>query len=319
MTTGAPKTALLLAGQGSERVGMGTDIAAGCSGCRDTLALADETLGLPLSDWMAYGPPELLRQTEVAQPALLAVGVAQGAHLRLLGLEPVALAGHSLGQYTALVLAGSLKLSDAVRLVAVRGRLMQRTVPAGKGAMAAVSGLSREEVQAVCDESGRLGVVGIACYNAPCRLVLSGASAAVAAAMDACWERGGGVTELAVSAPFHSELLRPMQEEFARKVAATLIVEPRIPVVDNVTGRPLTSATAVRTSLVRQVIAPVQFEKSLETLAGQGIEQFVSCGPGAANLKFASLTTPDIGRLTFEDVTAGSPARGGAHVRQVRR
>jgi [acyl-carrier-protein] S-malonyltransferase len=315
----APPTALLLAGQGSERVGMGNTLATGCSGCRDTLALADEALGLPLSQWMANGPDELLRQTEVAQPALLAVGVAQGEHLRMLDVAPAALAGHSLGQYTALVLAGSLRLADAVRLVAGRGRLMQRTVRPGKGAMAAVSGLTPEQVVAVCEHGSRFGTVDVACRNAPGRVVLSGEATAVAAAVDACWEAGGGATELPVSAPFHSELLRPMLPEFARLVDAIPVAAPQIPVVDNVTGLPLTGAAAVRRSLVRQVTAPVLFEKSLKYLAQLGIQRFINCGPGAAALKFATLTVPDIRRVTFEDLTAARFGIGGAHAGQVRR
>ncbi|MGQ0842370.1 ACP S-malonyltransferase [Actinokineospora sp.] len=314
----AESTALLLAGQGSERVGMGADLAAVCGGCRETFALAEQALGQPLSRWMAEGPQDVLRRTEVAQPALLALGVAQGEHLRLLGVEPVALAGHSLGQYTALVLAGALGLADAVRLVAARGRLMQRTVPRGRGAMVAVAGLTMTEVAAACATGRTHGVVDVACFNAPGRLVLSGETAAVAAAAAACWEAGGGTTDLPVSAPFHCELLAPMVPEFAGMVAETPVAAPRVPVVDNVTACPLRDAEAVRQSLVDQIVAPVLFEESLKTLAQMGVQRFIGCGPGAAALKFASLTTPEIRRVTFDDLTAAHRGVGGAHVGSLR-
>lgn len=311
-------TALLMAGQGNERIGMGAGLADRCPGCRDVFAAADEALGRPLSQWMAEGPEDLLRHTEIAQPALLTVGVAQGEHLRLLGVEPDVLAGHSLGQYTALVLAGALALPDAVRLVSERGRLMQTTVPRGRGAMAAVSGLTRTEIADACAQARPHGVVTVACFNAPGRVVLSGDAAAVAEATAACWEAGGGIAELPVSAPFHSELLGPMLPEFADLVAATPIAEPRIPVIDNVTAEPLTDAAAIRRSLVDQIVAPVLFEESLITLARMGVERFIGCGPGAAALKFASLTTPDIARYTCDDVREHHDW-GGEHVGSLQR
>jgi len=307
-------TALLLAGQGSERVGMGAGLVQACTGCRETFTMADQALGQPLSAWMADGPDDVLRRTEVAQPALLAMGVAQGEHLRSLGVEPTALAGHSLGQYTALVLAGAIRFGDAVRLVAERGRLMQRAVPRGHGAMVAVSGLEREEVALAIGRGREHGVVGVACFNAPGRFALSGQSAAVAAAADACWDEGGGVTDLPVSVPFHSDLLEPMVSEFRRLVADTPVVAPRIPVVDNVTARPLAGdADAVRHSLVDQIMAPVLFEESLHTLERLGTRRFIGCGPGAAALKFASLTSPDVHRVRFEDLAADQLHLGGAH------
>lgn len=310
-------TAFLLAGQGAEQVGMGAELVAGCTGCRETFALADDALGRPLSRWMAEGPEDVLRQTENAQPALLTLGVAQGEHLRMLGVEPVALAGHSLGQYTALVLAGALTFPDALRLVAERGKLMQQAVPRGHGAMVAVAGLTAEEIALACKQGSEHGVVEVACFNAPERVVLSGAAAAVAVAADACWDSGGGTSELPVSAPFHCSLLEPMLPEFTELVAATPITDPRVAVVDNVTARPLRDAAAVRRSLVDQIVAPVRFEESLETLARLGVDRFIGCGPGAAALKFASLTTPDVQRATFDDLAASLLDIGGAHVGQV--
>ncbi|MGH3431649.1 MAG: ACP S-malonyltransferase [Thermocrispum sp.] len=312
-------TALLLAGQGSERVGMAAESAAGCAGCHEAFLTADRTLDQPLSRLMTEGPEDVLRQTQTAQPALLTLGVAQGRHLLARGIGPVAVAGHSLGQYTALVLAGALAFEDALTLVAARGRMMQQAVPHGRGAMVAVSGLSREQLVRVCDGAQEYGQVGVACFNAPRRAVLSGDAAAVSAAAGACWDEGGGTTELPVSVPFHSELLQPMLTGFAREVAATPVADARIPVVDNVTAQPLREATAIRRSLVDQVVAPVLFEESLRTLAALGARRFVGCGPGRAGLTFASLTLPGIRRMSFPEAAAAESGAegGGAHGGQV--
>ncbi|MCE7002119.1 ACP S-malonyltransferase [Kibdelosporangium philippinense] len=306
-------TALLFAGQGSERVGMGAELTAACAGCRDVFAAADEALSRPLSRWIAQGPEDVLRSTEIAQPALLTVGVAQGQHLLALGIKPVALVGHSLGQYTALVTAGALNFSDAVRLVAARGQLMQQTVPRGAGAMVAVSGLSRENLEVACKLGNEHGVVGVACFNAPDRAVLSGETNAVAVAADVCEDAGGGVVALPVSAPFHSALLAPMVPKFARLVAETPVQAPRIPVVDNVTAQPLGDADAVRKSLVDHIERPVLFDDSLRTLAELGVQRLIGCGPGIAGLTFASRTIPDVPRVTFEETAAAPWNMGGAH------
>jgi [acyl-carrier-protein] S-malonyltransferase len=307
-------TALLFAGQGSERVGMGAELTAACAGCRATFAAADEALDRPLSRWIEEGPEDVLRSTEIAQPALLTVGVAQGEHLLAHGIEPVALAGHSLGQYTALVTAGALNFIDAVRLVAARGQLMQQAVPRGAGAMVAVSGLPPEALAVACKLGNEHGVVGVACFNAPGRAVLSGEADAVAIAADACEDVGGGVVALPVSAPFHSALLAPMVPQFAQLVAETPVQAPRIPVVDNVTAQPLRDADAVWKSLVDQIEAPVLFEDSLRTLIELGVQCVVGCGPGIAGLRFASRTIPDVPRATFEEIAAATCDVGGAHV-----
>lgn len=307
-------TAFLFAGQGSERVGMGTELTAACAGCRATFAAADEALDQPLSRWIEEGPEDVLRSTEIAQPALLTVGVAQGRHLLAHGIKPVALAGHSLGQYTALVTAGAMNFRDAVRLVAARGHLMQQAVPRGAGAMVAVSGLHWEALAAACKVGNEHGTVGVACFNAPGRAVISGEAGAVAVTADACENAGGGVVTLPVSAPFHSALLAPIVPEFAQLVAETPVQAPRIPVVDNVTAQPLHDADAVRKSLVDQIEDPVLFEDSLHTLVELGAQRVIGCGPGVAGLKFASLTIPDVPRTTFEVAAASTRDARGAHV-----
>jgi [acyl-carrier-protein] S-malonyltransferase len=235
--------------------------------------------------------------------------VAHARHLLERGLAPHALAGHSLGQYSALVVAGALDFADAVRLVAARGRLMQETVPEGAGAMAAVVGLERETVYEVCRAIAASGggVVDVACHNAPGQTVISGATAAVRAAGARCEDEGGGVVPLAVSAPFHCALLEPMVAAFAALVGACAVRDPRLPVIDNVTARPLESADEVRRSLVAQVTAPVLFEESLGRLAAGGTARYVQCGPGKSLLAFARRVAPGAAMQTFEEA-AGDAA-----------
>jgi [acyl-carrier-protein] S-malonyltransferase len=299
--------AFLFAGQGSQSVGMGSALAATCADCRATLAAADRAADFPLSRIMAEGTAAELRRTAVAQPALLALAVAHARHLAGLGLAPAALAGHSLGQYAALVVAGALDLESAVRLVAARGRLMQETVPEGAGAMTAILGLERERVEAACAAARARGAVQIACYNAPGQTVISGAREAVAAASEACEEEGAGVVPLEVSAPFHSDLLAPMVPAFARLVEAAPVRDPELPVLDNVTARPLARAADVRRSLVAQVTAPVLFEESLRELGARGISRFVQCGPGKAVLGFAKRAAPGARLETFEEAAEARP------------
>lgn len=293
--------AFLFSGQGSQTVGMGAALVASCDECRATFEAADRALGFPLSEKMAKGPEDDLRRTEIAQPAILTLSVAHARHLMSQGLAPDALAGHSLGQYSALVVAGALDFASAVRLVAARGRLMQETVPEGEGAMMAIVGLDRELVYSACEAAQRIGAVNVACHNAPGQTVISGARAAVAAAADSCEEEGGGVMPLAVSAPFHCQLLSPMVPAFARLIEATAIADPALPVIDNVTARSLPDASAVRTSLIAQITAPVLFEESIRYLTEMGTNRFIQCGPGTSLLAFTKRSTRGVKCEAFED------------------
>jgi [acyl-carrier-protein] S-malonyltransferase len=293
----------LFAGQGSQTVGMGADVAAAYANWQGTLDAADSALGFPLSKIMAEGPEEELRRTEIAQPAILTLSVAHARHLLELGVVPQALAGHSLGQYSALVVAGALDFTSAVRLVAERGRLMQETVPEGMGAMHAIVGLDRDVVYQACELIQPAGVVNVASHNAPGQTVISGARDAVTAAADWCEEQGGAAIPLAVSAPFHSQLLLPMVPSFTRLVAATAFTDPVLPVIDNVTARPLPDAASVRQSLIAQITAPVLFEESLRYLVDAGTARFVQCGPGNSLLGFAKRVARGAELLTFEEAT----------------
>jgi len=299
-------TAFLFAGQGSQSVGMGKDLASSCPHCAALFERADEILRFPLRRAMWEGSADDLRLTAVLQPALLALEVAQARHLRAVGRSADWLAGHSVGQYSALVVADSLPFEDALHLVRERGLLMQEAVPDGVGAMAAVLGLDRAEIRRLCRTVN--GVVGIASHNAPGNTVISGDRAAVAEASALCGEAGATIVEVPVSAPFHTALLEQMVPPFTALVEKASFRDPRIPVVDNVGARPLTDAASVRRSLVLQVSAPVLFEESLRFLVERGAGEFVQCGPGRNVLEFVKRIHPAARVLPFEEAAAGTPA-----------
>jgi [acyl-carrier-protein] S-malonyltransferase len=295
------KLAFLLSGQGSQKVGMGVALAEYCAECRAMFEAADRALGFPLSKIMAEGPAEELRRTAITQPALVTLTVIQARYLMSLGLIPDVLAGHSLGQTAAFVVADALDFESTVRLVAARGQLIQQTVPEGEGGMMAIVGLDREIVYAACDEARALGVVNVACHNAPGQTVISGDKMAVAAAAERCEAAGGGVVPIAVSAPFHCDLLTPMVPLYARLLETTTFKDPVIAVIDNVTAEPITRAAAARQSLITQLTAPVLFEESLRYLADAGVRHFIQCGPGKNLLTFARRVVPKAEFMTFEE------------------
>jgi [acyl-carrier-protein] S-malonyltransferase len=299
-------TAFLFAGQGSQSVGMGSDLASACTSCAALFARAEQVLDFPLRHAMWKGTPDELRHTAVLQPAMLTLEVAQARHLAALGRRPEWLAGHSVGQYSALVVAESLPFEDALHLVRERGQLMQDAVPDGVGAMAAVLGLDRAEIRRLCKSI--TGVVGIASHNAPGNTVISGEAAAVAEASTLCRQAGASVVEVSVSAPFHTALLEPMVPPFSKLVDKASFRDPRVPVIDNASGRPLDDAAAVRRSLVLQVSAPVLFEESLRYLVERGVNEFIQCGPGKSVLDFAQRISPGARVSTFEQATKGGTA-----------
>ncbi len=294
-------TAFLFSGQGSQKVGMGMDLAATCDDCRITIMSADEALDCRLTQIMACGPEEELAYTGNAQPAILCLSVAHARHLQKSGIQPDILAGHSLGVYSALVVAGALDFHAALRLVAQRGRLMQQTVPLGQGAMMAIVGLERELVYDAVREARSAGVVNVAGHNSPGQTVISGEVAAVERAAELCEEEGGGAVPLKVSAPFHCDLMAPMLPEFSRLIENTPFGDLEIPVIDDVTGKPFPSSAAVRESLIEQITSPILFEEGLYYMVAAGVNRFVQCGPGKSLLNFAQRVAPKAELCTFEE------------------
>ncbi len=300
--------ALLFAGQGSQVPGMGASLAETCDGCRATFAAADAALGYSLHRVLVSGTAEELRRTEITQPALLTLGVAHAEHLAGLGIRPTMVLGHSLGQYTALVASGALSFEDALRLVALRGKLMQEAVPEGEGAMVVISGLDIAHVEEACTRSrveSSAMAASIACINAPRQLVIAGPASAVDMASTWCEEAGGGIIQLEVSAPFHCPMLTPMIPGFREALAKVVIRKPMIPVIDNVTGVAVWEPDAIRSFLLRHLTEPVQFAASLSYAASQGVRRFVQCGPGASLLSFVKRCVPGAIGTTFEQELQG--------------
>jgi [acyl-carrier-protein] S-malonyltransferase len=303
------RTAFLFAGQGDQFVGMGMALYQSCDPCRRLLEAACAAVDLPLLRLMAEGPAERLAATLAAQPATVAVAVAEADHLAHAGERPDAVLGHSVGHLAALVVAGSLDLPAAMRLAVARARAMQAAVPAGVGAMAAVVGLAADTVEAACRAARPLGEVGVACYNAPGRQVISGRAPAVAAASARCEAAGGATVPLAISIPSHSALMAPAAPALAAALAAETLRPPDRPVLDAATLTYLTDAAAVRRSLLAQLTAPVRFEDCLERLAADGVETWVGCGPGRATLGFVRRTLPGARtRLAADRLAAPLPA-----------
>ena len=273
--------AFIFPGQGSQRVGMGQAFAAADPIVRDTFAQADAALGTPLSRLCFEGPESELTLTENTQPAILTVSVAIARVLEARGWRPDFYAGHSLGEYSAHVAAGTFGFADAVRTVRNRGRYMQEAVPVGTGAMAAILGLDGEAVAAACAEAANGEVVSPANLNAPGQVVIAGDRAAVERAGAAAKARGAKrVIPLAVSAPFHCALMKPAEDRLAPELRALAVHAPRRPVVANIDAEPKTDGAAAVEALVRQVSGAVRWEAVVRRLASEGVRTYVEVGPG---------------------------------------
>jgi len=275
--------AFLFPGQGSQAVGMGKDLFEEFPVVRRTFEEADASLGYPISQLCFDGPEEKLKLTEITQPAILTVSIAAQRVLAENGIAPQFVAGHSLGEYSAHVCAGTLKFADAVRLVRNRGKYMQDAVPVGVGAMAAVLALPIERLQAVCEQAARETdlVVSPANINSPDQIVISGNKAAVERAAELAKEAGAKrIVMLPVSAPFHCSLMKPAQDNLAKDLAQADVDNPHIPVICNVDASAVSSGTVAREKLIQQVTGAVQWVPSIETLVANGGNIFIEVGPG---------------------------------------
>jgi len=273
--------AFLFPGQGSQAVGMGRAFHAASAAARAVFEEASDALGLDMARLAFEGPEAELALTANTQPAVLTVSVAAAAAAAERGLVPALAAGHSLGEYTALVVAGALRFRDAVRLVRRRGEFMQEAVPVGTGAMAAILGLELAAVEALCAEAADGQVVEVANINAPTQIVIAGHRPAVERAVRLAAARGGGRSVmLPVSAPFHCRLMQPAAERLRVELEAVAVADPRLPVARNVDGELTRAAAEVRPALVRQVASPVRWTACVERLAAAGATAFVELGPG---------------------------------------
>ena len=268
-------------GQGSQQVGMGRELAALYPVAKETFEEADEALGYKLSELCFEGPEDQLRLTEITQPAILTASVAAWRVLQSQGITPSYVVGHSLGEYSANVAAGTLSFADAVGTVRNRGKYMQEAVPVGVGAMAAIVAMAAEEVEKVCAECAQGEVCQAANLNSPDQTVISGSKAAVERATVLAKKRGAKrALILPVSAPFHCALMQPAQDRLAADLHALNLHGPDVPVMCNVDAVLVTTADASRDALTRQVTGAVQWVKSMHGLIALGVENFVEVGPG---------------------------------------
>jgi [acyl-carrier-protein] S-malonyltransferase len=273
--------ACIFPGQGSQKVGMGKALSEAFPECRQVFDEADAALGESLSGLCFEGPEDRLALTENTQPAILAASIAAWRLLAARGLKPAFVAGHSLGEYSAHVAAGTFSFADAVRVVRRRGRYMQEAVPVGAGAMAAILGLDEDKVAQACAEAAQGEVVSPANPNGPGQVVIAGARDAVARASEAARALGARrVVALPVSAPFHCALMRPAEARLEPELRSLETADPRIPVVANVDAAPKREAWAAVSALVAQVSAPVRWEAVVRRLASEGVTTYVEVGPG---------------------------------------
>ncbi len=272
---------------------------------RRIFAETDGALSFPLSELCFEGPAEELQLTENTQPGILATSVAAAEVLAEKGIRPDFVAGHSLGEYSALVVAGALRLPDALRLVRRRGQYMQEAVPVGEGAMAALLGLDLSLVEQVCGEAARGEVVSPANINSPGQVVIAGHRSAVERAAELARGRGAKrVVMLNVSAPFHCALMRPAEERLAVDLDRVELSPPRVPLVNNFAAEVVRSTEAVREGLKRQVTAPVLWEKSIRVLRHEGVEAFVELGPGRTLLGLLRQIDREATGLHVEDLAS---------------
>lgn len=273
------KIALLFPGQGSQYVGMANDLFANSVEAKEMIKTADDALGINLSYIMFNGPEEQLKQTEFTQPAIFLHSVILASLIRT--INPTAAAGHSLGEYSALVSAGAIQFYDAIKLVRARGIAMQQAGRVNTGTMAAIIGLAKEKVLEACSETSSAGIVRPANFNSPDQVVISGSVEGVLKAMEVCKSKGAKlVKQLVVSGAFHSPLMQPAKDELKEALDRSPIYDARFPVYSNVAAMPMKKKEEIISALFEQVTAPVKWEETINNMISDGVEEFFEVGPG---------------------------------------
>lgn len=298
-----PGLALCFPGQGSQKPGMGKDVAETSAAARMVFEAADDVLGMPLSRLCFEGPEEELIRTANAQPAILVTSLAllaAAVENGTIDRTPRLCAGHSLGEYTALVAAGSLAFEDALRLVRERGRLMEEAGREQPGTMAAVVGLNDGAVEEICTDSG----AEVCNYNSPGQVVIGGSPEAVERACRLAKERGGRGLPLRVSGAFHTSLMEAATASFAQALERTAIADPTVPVIGNVSGEPLRTAQEVVCELREQIRRPVRWQQSIERMIGEGVTRFVEVGPGRVLTTMLKRAAPQVKAIAIDGVGA---------------
>jgi len=303
------KIAMMFPGQASQYPGMGKDLAEKFPEARAVFDEADRVLGFPLSRMCFEGSEEDLKQTANTQPAILAVSVAAFRVLTgkngVPSIKPDFVAGHSLGEYSALVAAESLSLADALKLVRQRGKFMQEAVPAGEGAMAAIMGLSSKQVHEICRRASNGEIVSAANLNSPEQTVISGHTAAVKRAVELASQDGAKrAVILPVSAPFHCALMQPARDRMEKALSSVEFRDPRIPVVTNADAEVISTGVEARDALMRQITLPVLWEESISELMQQGVRTFVEVGPGRVLCGLLRQIDRSVHSLNVEDETS---------------
>ena len=293
---------LVFPGQGSQSVGMGRALYEAHPVVRTVYEEAGTILGYDVAALCFEGPADRLNRTEYTQPALLTASLAALRLLEPLGLRPLAVAGHSLGEYSALVAAGGLTFGSALSLVQKRGRYMAEAVPSGSGLVAAILGLDPDEVREACREASAVGVVAPANFNCPGQVVIAGEKAAVEKAIELAKSKGARkAIPLPVSVPVHTPLMQKAADRLAADVAAVTWLDLAVPLVNNADAKPLKSAADVRASLIRQLPSPVRWEESVKVMSGLGVTTFIEVGPGTVLAGLIKRIAPEATTLHVQD------------------
>lgn len=297
------KTAFIFPGQGAQYIGMGKQIASGCQESSDIFDQASEALGIDMRKMIFEGDDETLKITENTQPAIVTASIACLQPLLAAGIKPDFTAGLSLGEYSAHVASGTIDFKTAVSLVRKRGKYMQEAVPIGDGTMAAIIGLSTEDVEDCCERATVAGIVEPANYNCPGQISIAGEVKAVEKAMELCLEKGAKrAIQLAVSAPFHCSMLRPAGELLAVELQNVNFSEFKTPLVANVSGKVVKSSADIKETLIRQVSSPVLWEASVRYMLEQGVDTFIEIGPGKVLSGFVKKISKDARTFNIDDL-----------------